>query len=308
MNRWPTQSPSLSLLSNKLITSFSQNYSDIFHSKPQVGRHWQRIAWWGDLQPAPIFHAARITKPTLRTERERVLLRRQLPLLLAAMTSQTAVCCWEVTGVTESTSTDATGIHNVPGLIAPTLILLRQNLSVCSTIQQQGSKNACGRNRFQAQPPFHSLSAKSTQYSTQVGWEGNGEQKMERKGFHTPPIHPHTLSLWAVFRTPYSKVHGLSSLTSFSPLRICVSTLRDEVAASPPASFQAGASVWSGSNRLVQFKIKAGAIRMQAAVAGFADPARFKELLAGDWHLLVTAAGAKHISTIPSVRNRKKRN
>lgn len=190
-------------------TSFSQNYSDIFHSKPQVGRHWQRIAWWGDLQPAPIFHAARITKPTLRTERERVLLRRQLPLLLAAMTSQTAVCCWEVTGVTESTSTDATGIHNVPGLIAPTLILLRQNLSVCSTIQQQGSKNACGRNRFQAQPPFHSLSAKSTQYSTQVGWEGNGEPKMERKGFHTPPIHPHTLPLSSV---PYSLLQSARPL------------------------------------------------------------------------------------------------
>lgn len=46
---------------------------------------------------------------------------------------------------------------------------------------------------------------------------------------------------------------------------------------------------------------------MQAAVAGFADPAGFEELLAGNRRLLVTAAGAKHISTIPSVRNGKKK-
>lgn len=53
----------------------------------------------------------RITKPTLRTERESALLGKRFPFLLAATSSQTAVSCLEVTGVIESTSTDATGIH-----------------------------------------------------------------------------------------------------------------------------------------------------------------------------------------------------
>lgn len=43
---------------------------------------------------------------------------------------------------------------------------------------------------------------------------------------------------------------------------------------------------------------------MQAAVARFADSAGFKELLTGNGHLLVTATGAEHVSTIPCVRNR----
>lgn len=43
---------------------------------------------------------------------------------------------------------------------------------------------------------------------------------------------------------------------------------------------------------------------MQAAVARFADSAGFKELLTRNWHLLVTATGAEHVSTIPCVRNR----
>lgn len=72
-------------------------------------------------------------------------------------------------------------------------------------------------------------------------------------------------------------------------------------------SFPAGASVGSGRNGLVQFELEAGVAGMQAAVAGFADPAGFEELLAGHRHLLVTAAGAKHIPTIPWIRNRKRR-
>lgn len=43
---------------------------------------------------------------------------------------------------------------------------------------------------------------------------------------------------------------------------------------------------------------------MQTAVARFADSAGLKELLAGNWHLLVTAAGAEHVAAIPCVRNR----
>lgn len=52
-------------------------------------------------------HAAGVTKPTLRTERQSALLGRRFPFLLAATGSQTAVSCWE--GVIESTSTDAKG-------------------------------------------------------------------------------------------------------------------------------------------------------------------------------------------------------
>lgn len=62
-------------------------------------------------EPAIPRHAARIAKPTLRTERESALLGKRFPFLLAATNSQTAVSCLEVTGVTESASAEATAVH-----------------------------------------------------------------------------------------------------------------------------------------------------------------------------------------------------
>ena len=38
---------------------------------------------------------------------------------------------------------------------------------------------------------------------------------------------------------------------------------------------------------------------MQAAIARLAHATRFKELLAGNWNLLVTTTGAEYIPTIP---------
>lgn len=82
-------------------------------------------------------HAARITKPTLRTERESALLGKRFPFLLAATGSQTAVSCLEVTGVIESTSADATGIHTLhTGWTDSPLLLSSTELSVCNTVQQ----------------------------------------------------------------------------------------------------------------------------------------------------------------------------
>lgn len=40
---------------------------------------------------------------------------------------------------------------------------------------------------------------------------------------------------------------------------------------------------------------------MQAAIARLAHATRFKELLAGNWNLLVTTTGAEYIPTIPAV-------
>lgn len=40
---------------------------------------------------------------------------------------------------------------------------------------------------------------------------------------------------------------------------------------------------------------------MQAAIARLAHSARFKELLAGNWNLLVTTAGAEYVPTVPAV-------
>lgn len=62
-------------------------------------------------EPAIPRLAARIAKPTLRTERESALLGKRFPFLLAATNSQTAVSCLEVTGVTESASAEATAVH-----------------------------------------------------------------------------------------------------------------------------------------------------------------------------------------------------
>lgn len=71
-----------------------------------------------------------------------------------------------------------------------------------------------------------------------------------------------------------------------------------------PRRSQARNSVGRGSDGLVQFEVQAGAAGVEAAVAGFADSAGLKELLAGNGHLLVTATGAEHVATIPCIRNR----
>lgn len=42
---------------------------------------------------------------------------------------------------------------------------------------------------------------------------------------------------------------------------------------------------------------------MQAAIARLAHSARFKELLAGNWNLLVTTAGAEYVPTVPRLIN-----
>lgn len=74
-----------------------------------------------------------------------------------------------------------------------------------------------------------------------------------------------------------------------------------------PRRSQHGALVRCGSDGFVQFEIQAVAAGVQAAVAGFADSAGFEELLAGNGHLLVTAAGAEHVATIPCSRERGER-
>lgn len=38
---------------------------------------------------------------------------------------------------------------------------------------------------------------------------------------------------------------------------------------------------------------------MQAAIARLANSTRFKELLAGNWNLLVTTTGAEYVPTVP---------
>lgn len=40
---------------------------------------------------------------------------------------------------------------------------------------------------------------------------------------------------------------------------------------------------------------------MKAAIARLAHSTGFKELLAGNWNLLITTTGAEHIPTIPAV-------
>lgn len=40
---------------------------------------------------------------------------------------------------------------------------------------------------------------------------------------------------------------------------------------------------------------------MQAAIARLAHSTRFKELLAGNWNLLVTTTGAEYVPTVPAV-------
>lgn len=83
--------------------------------------------------------AARIAKPTLRTERQSALLGKRFPLLLAATNSQTAVSCLEVTGVIESTSAEATEIHLAQRLRRfPSSPFLHQ--IVCNAVQQWDSE------------------------------------------------------------------------------------------------------------------------------------------------------------------------
>lgn len=92
-------------------------------------------------------HAARVTKPTLTTERESALLGKRFPFLLAATGSQTAVSCLEVTGVIESTSTDATGIHALhTGCTDSPLLLSSTTSAVChsSAVGQLNTKGKPG--------------------------------------------------------------------------------------------------------------------------------------------------------------------
>lgn len=98
-----------------------------------------------------------------------------------------------------------------------------------------------------------------------------------------------------MFRAPTSKARGP---------RILLAPATPRVPRQEPRLLPAAPSVGGGSDGLLQFEVKAGAAGVQAAVARLAHSAGFKELLAGNGHLLVTAAGAEDVAAIPCIRNR----
>lgn len=123
---------------------------------------------------------------------------------------------------------------------------------------------------------------------TQTGQAGKGEELHKEN----PTIQRHI---------PKSVPASTRSLPAWAPGSACP---WGRVGSAAPRRSQARNSVGRGSDGLVQFEVQAGAAGVEAAVAGFADSAGLKELLAGNGHLLVTATGAEHVATIPCIRNR----
>lgn len=110
-----------------------------YHKMHRLCVRAQGCQVWKSAIDSPL-HAARVTKPALRTERESALLGKRFPLILAATGSQTAVSRLEVTGVIESTSTDTKEFTRctLAGPI-PLFSFPPQNPSVCNAVQQWDS-------------------------------------------------------------------------------------------------------------------------------------------------------------------------
>lgn len=164
-------------------------------------------------------HAARITKPTLRTERESALLGKRFPFLLAATGSQTAVSCLEVTGVIESTSTDATGIRALhTGWTDSPLLLSSPKSSVCnsSAVGQLNTKGKPGSGASSL--PASTIFQQTNEHIYIIIYTHTRARRhihtdrTERKGgiagkgeSHNPAVRPRALSCRAVFHAPTPK-------------------------------------------------------------------------------------------------------
>lgn len=66
-------------------------------------------------------------------------------------------------------------------------------------------------------------------------------------------------------------------------------------------------SVGAGSDGLVQLALQRGRARLQATVAALTHSAGLKQLLARHRDLLVTTAGAEHVTAVPAGGSRRVR-
>lgn len=64
-------------------------------------------------------------------------------------------------------------------------------------------------------------------------------------------------------------------------------------------------SVGARCDWFVQLQVQRRRAELQATVAGLTDAAGLKQLLAWHWDLLVAAAGAEHVTTVPAVGRRQ---
>lgn len=145
---------------------------------------------------------------------------KRFPFLLAATGSQTAVSCLEVTGVIESTSTDATGIHALhTGCTDSPLLPSSTTSAVChsSAVGQLNTKGkpGSGASSLPTSTIFQQTNIYITIYTHTHARKHIHTARTERKGgiagkgeSHNPAVRPRGLSCRAAFHTPTSKVHG----------------------------------------------------------------------------------------------------
>lgn len=74
---------------------------------------------------------------------------------------------------------------------------------------------------------------------------------------------------------------------------------------SSSAAHQFCSSVGARCDWFVQLQVQRRRAELQATVAGLTDAAGLKQLLAWHWDLLVAAAGAEHVTTVPAVGRRQ---
>lgn len=64
-------------------------------------------------------------------------------------------------------------------------------------------------------------------------------------------------------------------------------------------------SVGAGCDGFVQLQVQRGLSELQATVAALTHSAGLKQLLAWHWDLLVTTAGAEHVTAVPAGGRRR---